>query len=342
MISGIPVLFFALALIEERHDNALFERLFTAANEIEKLHGSDRFAAVLRILADFVRVAGGEIKLKQSPWLTLETVANKPWVDLFQGLALYWLDERPGDRQIRRLSRHVDKAMKNGLDWYVGEATALLEVLGVDTGEIDYLCEDDPRQRLVSLYRAKPRWQENLAALNLITQRHADGGKEGRAQAAHNRRMVWWIHGEGGFVTLEPREQKRNKQGTWTKGRKVALKRLDEEPETFDYLTAEDLKICAAIRKEYERNYSYYVEISYELEGEAALRAAIGHPHLYRGDMDGRDNQTVTLEDASPWLEGVEDRRERPSESGCTPIRITDWISCVIFSVTGPIDTVCR
>ena len=107
------------------------------------------FAAVLRILADFVRVASGEIKLKQSPWLTLETVANKPWVDLFQGLALYWLDERPGDRQIRRLSRHVDKAMKNGLDWYVGEATALLEVLGVDTGEIDYLCEDDPRQRLV-------------------------------------------------------------------------------------------------------------------------------------------------------------------------------------------------
>ena len=43
VISGIPVLFFALALIEERHDNALFERLFTAATEIEKLHGSDRF-----------------------------------------------------------------------------------------------------------------------------------------------------------------------------------------------------------------------------------------------------------------------------------------------------------
>ena len=309
VISGIPVLFFALALIEVRHVNTLFERLFTEATEIEKIHGNNRFTAVLRILADFVRVASGEIKFKQSPWLTLETVTNKPWVDLFQGLALYWLDERPGDKQIRRLSRHVDKALTNGFDWYAEEAMALLRMLGLDTGEIDYLDEGDSRQRLVSLYRAKPRWQDNLAALNLITQRQGDGGKESRGQGAHNRRMVWWIHGEGGFVTLEPREQKRNKQGAWTKGRKVALKRLDEEPETFDYLTTEDLKICAAIRKEYDRNYSYYIEISYELAGEVALRAAMGHPNLYRGDMDGRVDQTVTLEDVSPRLEVVEDTR---------------------------------
>jgi superfamily II DNA or RNA helicase len=309
VIPGIPVFFFALALIRQRHVKAPFERLFTDATQIERLHGDDRFAAVLRILGDFVRVASGEIKLKQSPWLTYETVANKPWLDLFQGLALYWLDERPGDRQIRRLLRHIDKAIKNDLYWYADEATTLLAMLGVDTHEIDYQYEGDLRQRLVSLYQAKPRWEDNLAALSRITQYYGDGGKESRDQLVSDRRMVWWIHGEGGFVTLEPREQKRNKKGTWTKGRKVALKRLSEELNTFDYLNPEDLKICAAIHKEYERNYSYYVETLYALEGEQALRAATGHPHLYRGDMDGRDSQTVTLEDVSPWLEVVEDRK---------------------------------
>jgi superfamily II DNA or RNA helicase len=309
VIPGIPVLFFALALIQQRHAGAPFERLFTEAVQIEKLHGDDPFTAVLRILGDFIRVACDEIKFKQSPWLTHEPVTDNPWLDLFQGLALYWLDERPGDRQIRRLLRHIDKAVKNDLYWYADEATVLLERLGVDTNEIDYPFAGEPRQRLVSLYQAKPRWEENLAALNLVTQRYGDGGKEGGDQVASDRRLVWWIHGEGSLVTLEPREQKRNKKGIWTKGRKVALKRLKEELQSFDYLSTADLKICAAIRKDYERNYSYYVETLYALEGEQALRAAIGHPHLYRGDMDGRDSQTVTLEDVSPRLEVVEDRK---------------------------------
>ncbi|MGB5536985.1 MAG: hypothetical protein WBN08_13900, partial [Thiogranum sp.] len=50
VIPGIPVLFFALALIQQRHAKAPFERLFTEAIQIEKIHGDDRFVAVLRIL----------------------------------------------------------------------------------------------------------------------------------------------------------------------------------------------------------------------------------------------------------------------------------------------------
>jgi len=207
VIPGIPVLFFALALIQQRHAGAPFERLFTEAVQIEKLHGDDPFTAVLRILGDFIRVACGEIKFKQSTWLTHEPVTDNPWLVLFQGLALCWLDERPGDRQIRRLLRHIDKALKNDLYWYAGEATALLERLGVDTDGIDYPFAGKPRQRLISLYQEKPRWEENLAALNLVTQRYGDGGTEGREQAVSDRRMVWWIQGEGSFVALEPRSK---------------------------------------------------------------------------------------------------------------------------------------
>ncbi len=306
---GLPALFFAFALIREWPCQKNLERLIQLTDQSVRQFSRDRFTLVLQMLADFGRVVCGSIRFEQSAWLIHEPVAAHPWLDLFQGVALYWLDMRPGDKQIRRLNRHVDKAINVNLYWYADEGTALLEMLGVDTNGFGYRNQDDPQERLVSLYQAKPRWEENLAALNLVSQRYGDGRAERRGHDMSDRRMVWWIYGDGGFVTLEPREQKRNKKGAWTKGRKVALKRLSEELETFDYLTPEDLKICAAINQRHERNYSYYIETSYELEGERALRAAIGHPHLYRGDMDGRDRQTVTLEEVSPRLEVVEGKR---------------------------------
>jgi len=307
VIPGIPVLFYALALIRQRDIKSLTELLFTEASRIEKLHGHDRLTPVLRILADFTRVACGQIEFNQSPWLNHDAVTNDPWLDLFQGLVLYWLNKRPNEKQIRRLMRHTTKALDCNIFWYVNEATALLDMLGINTDKLNDDYDADPGNRLVSLYQVRPSWEAHLAALNLISEHHASQGKGSKNQTA-DRRMVWWIQGEGSFMFLEPREQKRNKKGTWTKGRKVSLKRLREELQTFDYLGPEDLKICAAITEDHHRNYGYYLETIYELEGEQALSAAIGHPRLYRGDMDGRDGQTVTVEEAPPRLEVIEDK----------------------------------
>ena len=309
LIPGLPALFFAFALIREGPCQKNLERLIQLADQSVNQFSSDRFSLVLQMVADFARVVCGSKRFEQSAWLIHEPVTTQPWLDLFRGVVFYWLDMRPADKQARRLYRQVDKAIDAGMYWYADEGTALLEILGIDTDGISYRNPDDPQERLVSLYQAKPRWEESLAALNLVTQRYGDGTRESRSPVTPDRRMVWWIHGDGGFVTLEPREQKRNKKGAWTKGRKVALKRLSEELEDFDYLTPEDMRICAAIDQRHERNYSYYVETSYELEGERALRAAMGHPHLYRGDMDGRDSQPVTLEEVSPRLEVVEDEQ---------------------------------
>jgi len=309
LIPGLPALFFAFALVREGPCQKNLERLIQLADQSVRLFARDRFTLVLQMLADFARVVCRSIRFEQSAWLVHEPVTTQPWLDLFRGVVLYWLDKGPADKQARRLYRQVDKAIDAGMYWYADEGTALLEILDIDTDGISYRNPDDPQERLVSLYQAKPRWEESLAALNMVTQRYGDGSQESRNPETSDRRMVWWIHGDGGFVTLEPREQKRNKKGAWTKGRKVALKRLSEELEDFDYLTPDDLKICAAIDQRHERNYSYYVETSYELEGERALRAAMGHPHLYRGDMDGRDRQAVTLEEVSSRLEVVEDEQ---------------------------------
>jgi len=308
LIPGLPALFYAFALIQQGPCQQNLERLILLADHAVKLFAHDRFTLVLQMLADFARVVCGNIRFEQSAWLAHEPVTTQPWLDLFQGVVLFWLDKKPSEKQLRRLHRQVDKAIDAAMYWYADEGAALLEKLDIDTDGLSYGGQDNPQERLVSLYQAEPRWEKRLEALSLVTQHYGSGTGTGGDPATSGRRMVWWIHGDGGSVVLEPREQKRNKKGAWTKGRKVALKRLREELGEFEYLTPEDLKICAAIDRTRESNYSYYIETSYALEGERALRAALGHPRLYRGDMDGRDGQTVTLEDASPRLEVVEDQ----------------------------------
>jgi superfamily II DNA or RNA helicase len=309
VIPGLPALFFALALIRQGLSSENLVRLMQLSDQSVRLFPRDRFTPVLQMLADFARVACGSMQFEQSGWLVHEPVTANPWLDIFQVMVLLWLDRRPSDKQVRRLYRHVERAINADLFWYADEASALLRNLDVDTDDLDYCSEDDPQERLVTLYQAKPRWEEGLAALNQVTWRYGDKTSAAGSPATSDRRMVWWIHGDGGLVTLEPREQKRNKKGAWTKGRRVALRRLSEEREYFDYLTPEDLKICAAIDLTYEHSYAFYVQSLYELEGERGLRAAIGHPRLYRGDRDGRDRQTVTLEEVSPRLEVVEDEQ---------------------------------
>ncbi len=328
LIPGLPALFFALALIRQGLNQERCDRLNRLADQSVRLFAHDRFTLVLQMLADFSRVARGKIRFEQSAWLVHDPVSAQPWLDLFQGTALHWLNRKPSDKQIRRLYRQVGKAIDAKLFWYAGEGMALLDVLSIDTDSLGDRDRGDRRTWLASLHQAKPRWEESLAALNLITQRYGDAPGQGRNPVTSDRRMVWWIHGGTGFVVLEPREQKRSKKGVWSKGRKVALKRLSEEAEAFDYLTPEDLMICAAISQRHDRNYGYYIETTYELEGERALRAAMGHPHLYRGDMDGQDDRTVTVEEVSPRLEVVEDERRGKIQIRILPypdIRL-DWM----------------
>ncbi|BBO80418.1 hypothetical protein DSCO28_09840 [Desulfosarcina ovata subsp. sediminis] len=94
-------------------------------------------------------------------------------------------------------------------------------------------------------------------------------------------RLVWlfdWNEGNE-FWTLSPREQVRSAGGKWSKGRKIALKRLYYETDTFDFLTAQDRAICACIEE--DRSYYHgYPEVSYDFS-EKALIALAGHPLVF-------------------------------------------------------------
>ncbi|MES9883350.1 MAG: DEAD/DEAH box helicase [Sedimenticola sp.] len=312
VIPGIPTLLFALALLQQGGIDAPYIRLFEMANQIEKFHGDDRLASILRILGDYSRVASGDIEFKQSSWLNGLHVTSDPWLALFLGLALYWLNKRPSEHQIRQLRLQIDRAENCSLYWYAEEAAALLNALCISTGSPFHSESDQSKPQLVTLCQQKRSWEESLASLSQIARIYSGDGDKDEKQATTGRRMVWCIQGEGGLVSLEPKEQKLTKKGTWSKGRKVSLKRLSEEEDSFDCLTPADRKICAAIGQSYERShfYSYYQDVCYKLEGERALRAAIGHPLLYRGDTGGYHQQNVTVEEVSSRVEVIEDEKK--------------------------------
>ena len=122
-------------------------------------------------------------------------------------------------------------------------------------------------------------WQRQLAALAQLSVAVKDSPSD-PTQA----RLVWEIHLAPTYLTLSPREQKRKGQAAWTGGRAVALKRLSESPEEFDYLSPQDRQICACIKR---NNYTYYGGTEYELNTNLALPHLINHPLVFLQDSAG-------------------------------------------------------
>ncbi len=79
---------------------------------------------------------------------------------------------------------------------------------------------------------------------------------------------------------LQPREQAINAKGEWSKGRPIALKRLQKAGE-LNYLTPQDLRVCAQLEVDY--TYGYYGQTQYQF-GEKAIAALVGHPLVFWED----------------------------------------------------------
>jgi superfamily II DNA or RNA helicase len=140
---------------------------------------------------------------------------------------------------------------------------------------------------LVDLLKAQEAWELCLTALTNLS---APVGVV--AAPANSQRMVWLVTystgREGsGHCHIEPREQKINAQGAWSRGRAVALKRLKKAGE-LPYLTPQDLQVCAHL--EAETSYSYYGYYSSDnyVFGEKTILALVGHPLVFWADGSTR------------------------------------------------------
>lgn len=164
---------------------------------------------------------------------------------------------------------------------------------------------------LAELFVSKADWELALDALSQLP--IADKKSDAPVAADKPTRLIWLIRYDDRYhrITLEPREQKQQAKGGWSKGRAIALKRLAQETGSFDYLSELDLKICAHI-KEYRDSGWYGGNTFFDFDVGTAL-ALIGHPSLY-----WLDAPEVRLE----MVKGEAELRVKKSERG-DKIKIT-------------------
>ena len=137
------------------------------------------------------------------------------------------------------------------------------------------LREDSNIQTIVDLIRPQEAWEMCLNALANIQKEPQTPGKP-----ESELRLAWFITFYPSRCVLQPREQKVNAKGEWSKGRPIALKRLNSALSEFDYITPQDMRVCSCIEA-----YSdgYYGKVDYTF-GEKAISALIGHPLVFWED----------------------------------------------------------
>jgi len=269
----------------------------------EKLKEHDFFYNANLRLSEGLDVFQSQIKAEQA--YTLGQGTKEPYDCLFHALLLYWLDAKDlitktNKLFLANLLSYCIQADKEGLKFYAALSSHLLIKLGTKNSKLSEVAKkykDSPYLHLIGLLPRVEKWERALTAL---TQLSGNSNAVGSAINSESR-MIWLLRLDGNNAELSPREQKMGKSGRWTKGRAVSLKRLYSEQASFDYLSADDLRICAQISVEKEDNYySYHYKEVCVLENDAVL-AAVGHPNIYWSDASDFSSP-IAITKAEPQL----------------------------------------
>ena len=206
---------------------------------------------------------------------------------LLDGFRNCWLgaNARATDDWLGRLDVYRDRAAANGLWWVAAECAAIVHRLAELRGAGLHGLPDPQRlhaelgtRTLTVLEQPVPTWERSLKALEQLAYDAKSKQQQKRsASTPVEKRLVWDVLHDpyGMYVTVNPREQRRNRHGTWSKGRRVALKRLSEQAGSMDFLRDEDLAAAAAVTV-----HRSWHSLEYAL-GIHGLYALAGHPHVF-------------------------------------------------------------
>ena len=131
---------------------------------------------------------------------------------------------------------------------------------------------------LTSLLAPMAQWEYPLKALEelALEARNKPAAANKRRPTTRRRRLAWEILEDAGEVVARPREQHESKNGTWSAGKPVSLKRLATSAATMDFLLEQDRAAAAWIRqaRDWGGRLRYRVD-------EAALFELADHPHVF-------------------------------------------------------------
>ena len=279
---------FALALLAlVRIDSAPCRDLL---NQVQRgaEHNGVRWHSELNL----VRIAA---TLKKGQGADVRGADRGPDINAFyQSLACCWLQEFPENwlNWETEFVRFRQRALANGYAWVAAECDEIWQrsptagPSGSDGGSPAGNHSALGTTTLAALAAPLPEWEFSLKALEQFAFETGNKAarKKKKADEPARRRLAWLLDDEAYEITAHPREQRQQKNGAWTRGRKLSLQRFVENAANLDYLLPQDRKAAAALSGERDWGGRYRL-----WAGARTLHALAGHPHVFNEAGDPVD-----------------------------------------------------
>ncbi len=289
-VHGFPGVIYLLALLKDQSPaNAELARL--QLNAVEKGDSYDLQWPAMGMLQVIRDVNDGKTPFERSVF-NRHLSQYSPFENLLGGLSLVWNNGSAEAVFLERLEKATTHASRAGYSWFAEQNRQVLAALSNRTLEIDKSLGPP----LTDVLPRLERWERSLNALVKVSDAASSSSLK-RDQTTS--RLAWFLDDRYGALSLKAKEQKLKKNGGWTTGRVVSLKRLAGDSESFAYLTEADHKIIHCIERERSSDYYGYGKISFLLNSTEAMLAAAGHPDLY---LSSNPSVQVEIREASPEL----------------------------------------
>ena len=228
---------------------------------------------------------------------------------LFDGLVNCWLDDFNPERKKRRglLLSYRDRAAANGFAWAAAECDEVLRCYAMRYGDgasdnVNRHAELDTHAELgtvtlATLAMPVAEWEYSLKAIEQLAHDASSKNAGKSAKEPVKRRLAWMLQHTRHSIDLEAREQRQNKNGSWSKGRRLSMKRLATEAAKMDSLLPQDREAIAALstRQYWGGGQEFYPDVG-------SLYALAGHPYVY--NMNGNTVDVVRREPELSIKEG--------------------------------------
>jgi superfamily II DNA or RNA helicase len=293
---GMAGVFYPLAMLKV-NDRSQQTKLNTLLNQAYKTNGY--FASIFSKLQQFQAYLQGDLQQRThilrddsdyvissgfKPSGVPNTLRVAPLMQQVLSMLIKFWVKTENVNQVLPLSQKLYTHLRdNGFAWPAAElAKIFIEIEPRKALQWDASFFNQDKQALADLFVSRADWELALDALSNLPKQ--DKKVLEAPVSERPTRLVWWLsyNDYSHTLSIEPREQKQQAKGKWTKGRLVALKRLHSERDQFDYLSEHDHKLCDQI-KEF-RDHSWYGSgTTFEFSVAMPL-ALVGHPMLFWAD----------------------------------------------------------
>ncbi len=280
-IGHLPAVLFLLLLLERNSADALNDAKSIVSSATKARKGCyTKVIPLVNLALAFRETPSSPVEFAQN----LKALCRTPLETLLAGYFGNWLlTEEDTAFRVTNLVQIAKAYQDIGLDWLAAEASGLagkspLKSAATQAKKSQAIHARLGTASLVELIEPEPVWQQSLSAIAQL----AKGDSSPVQASSGSERIIWEMTPTHWDHSLEAYHQVRKGQ-SWSKGRKVARKRLYEqfnEP-AFAFLAEEDRALCRALEMFSERNYYGYAETYYQFHNARAARALIGHPRIF-------------------------------------------------------------